>query len=446
MILGSDFNSSKKLLVLDKIKSKSNVLTYFDLKKDTIKNVNNVLSYDLTHSIGNFLHNIEVSDFIDGNRKKAIKDDLIISRLRSYLKEIAVVQHNEIQQVFSSEYLVYRPKTKLITSNTLMVFCLTKYVQTILNYSQSGSAHPRFFEFVLNELPVPKVLISINKAIDTLLNKAYELRSQSIKSYKDAKGQLLKKIELENFESKKTNNFQEINLSKSFGSTTRLDAEYYHPKPLFLIEQLKKKEYYLVKNIFDIGNGYAWKSKYFKEQGEGEPFVRIRNCKPGYIDNNTLTTLDSDYAKGEEVEKAKENDIVIGMDGIKYFYGSLIKKPVYVNQRVCHLTPKEDSEIDSELVLMIINSVIGQTQLMREMTIAQTVGHITNASIGNLIIPKLDKKISNEVSAKIKESHKLEKESLHLLEVAKKAVEIAIEENEETALQYIKLETSQNQC
>lgn len=247
---------------------------------------------------------------------------------------------------------------------------------------------------------------------------------------------------MQNFEAKETANYQEISLLKSFGSTTRLDAEYYHPKPLFLIDQLKEKEYHLVKELFDIGNGYAWKSKYFKEPGVGEPFVRIRNCKPGYIDNKDLTTLDSDYAKEEGVEKAKENDIVIGMDGIKYFYGSLIKQPVYVNQRVCHLKPKDYSEIDSELVLMIINSVIGQTQLMREMTIAQTVGHITNVSVGNLIIPKLDESIRNEISSKIKESHQLEKESLNLLKVAKKAVEIAIEENEEKALDYIYSNTS----
>jgi restriction endonuclease S subunit len=336
-------------------------------------------------------------------------------------------------------------KLRVLEKDKLNPFYFTSYFNSKFGIKQverlsTGNVQPWVSIFQIKKLMIPFLDINFQSEIERLIVQSHQHNLTSKSTFEDAKDTLLKRIGLQNFESKQTDNYQEISLSKSFSSTTRLDAEYYHPKPLFLINQLKQKEYHLVKHLFDIGNGYAWKSKYFKESGEGEPFVRIRNCKPGYIDNETLTTLDSEYANSEGVKKAKENDIVIGMDGIKYFYGSLIKEPVYVNQRVCHLRPKEGSEVDSELVLMIINSVIGQTQLMREMTIAQTVGHITNASVGNLIIPKLDEDVRNEISSKIKESHKLEKESLHLLEVAKRAVEIAIEENEEKALEFIKRE------
>lgn len=374
---------------------------------------------------------------------KVLKNDILISsigkgsigKVRMYLDDA-----ENISTV--SEVTVLRNTS--INPYFLCVYLQSKYGQNYIEKNITGSSGQLHLNTGnITDILVPNSLTKIGNAIELLLINAFLKDKLSKDNYSLSKEILLEQLGFENFESKKTDNYQEINLSESFISTTRLDAEYYHPKPLFLIDQLEKKEYYLVKELFDIGNGYPWRSKNFKEQGEGEPFVRIRNCKPGYIDNETLTTLDSDYAKGEKVEKAKPNDIVIGMDGIKYFYGSLIKEPVYVNQRVCHLTPKDDSKIDSELVLMIINSIIGQTQLMREMTIAQTVGHITNASVGNLIIPKLDEKIRNEVSAKIKESHRLEKESLHLLEVAKKAVEIAIEENEENALKYIKRETNE---
>ena len=341
-------------------------------------------------------------------------------------------------------------KLRVLEKDKLNPFFFTSYFNSKFGLKQverlsTGNVQPWVSIFQIRKLMIPVLDMDFQIEIERLIVQSHQDNLNSKTNFEDAKNTLLKTIGLQDFESKQTDNYQEISLSNSFSSTTRLDAEYYHPKPLFLIDQLKKKEYFLVKDLFEIGNGYSWKSKYFKEQGEGEPFVRIRNCKDGYIDNKNLTTLDSEYAKGENVEKAKENDIVIGMDGIRYFYGSLIKKPVYINQRVCHLTPKDDSEIDSELILMIINSVIGQTQLMREMTIAQTVGHITNASVGNLIIPKLDEKIRNEVSAKIKKSHQLEEESLHRLEVAKRAVEIAIEGNEDIALEFILKETSLKQ-
>ncbi len=360
----------------------------------------------------------------------------IIGATEAIVGRTSIIQGNLLPANINQNIALIRVNPNKIEPNFLNIYLNTKFGRGLLYY------HSRQTEQVnLNCREVERILIPIFKKLEIKIKEIVLnieiLKTNSKSSYQEAKAILLQTIGLEGFESKITDNYQEISLSKSFRTTTRLDSEYYHPKPLFLIHQLKKKEYFLVKELFDIGNGYSWKSKYFKEKGQGEPFVRIRNCKPGYIDNENLTTLDSDYAKKEKVEKAKENDIVIGMDGIKYFYGSLITNPVYINQRVCHLTPKENSKIDSELVLMIINSVIGQTQLMREMTIAQTVGRITNASVGNLIIPKLEEKIRNEISGKIKESHHLEEESLRLLEVAKKAVEIAIEENEGTALKFI---------
>lgn len=362
------------------------------------------------------------------------KYDVVITRTGANFGQTALY-NIEDEAIGSSHTFILR--NSYFNQSYLAVFYNTEYGRKLIDKGMYGGSQPEIAPYYLSHIPIPDLSSVFQLEIEALVFQSENKINSSKESFNQSKNILLSAIELLDFESKETDNYQEISLSKSFNSTTRLDAEYYHPKPLFLIDQLKKKKYYLVKELFDIGNGYSWKSKYFKEQGEGEPFVRIRNCKPGYIDNENLTTLDSEYAKGERVEKAQENDIVIGMDGIKYFYGSLIKEPVYVNQRVCHLRPKEDSEIDSELVLMIINSVIGQTQLMREMTIAQTVGHITNASVGNLIIPKLDDKIRDEVSIKIKESHQLEKEGLNLLEIAKKAVEIAIEENEENALIYI---------
>ena len=63
------------------------------------------------------------------------------------------------------------------------------------------------------------------------------------------------------------------------------------------------------------------------------------------------------------------------------------------------------------------------------------------AEIGDLSIPIIDYKTQQQISELIKQSFTLKKESEHLLEVAKRAVEIAIEENEEVALEFINMET-----
>ena len=55
----------------------------------------------------------------------------------------------------------------------------------------------------------------------------------------------------------------------------------------------------------------------------------------------------------------------------------------------------------------------------------------------NILVPLIEKKAQQEIAQLIEESFSLKKQSEYLLEVAKRAVEIAIEENEAAAMAYI---------
>jgi hypothetical protein len=55
----------------------------------------------------------------------------------------------------------------------------------------------------------------------------------------------------------------------------------------------------------------------------------------------------------------------------------------------------------------------------------------------NIIIPIINNNIQTKIEEKIKESFSLKESSKQLLELAKKAVEIAIEDGENEAMEYI---------
>ena len=57
---------------------------------------------------------------------------------------------------------------------------------------------------------------------------------------------------------------------------------------------------------------------------------------------------------------------------------------------------------------------------------------------------QLPEEIQTEIQTKVTESFSLRKQSKHLLECAKRAVEIAIEEDEETATKWLESETGEN--
>lgn len=210
---------------------------------------------------------------------------------------------------------------------------------------------------------------------------------------------------------------------------------FFHPRHDELEEHLLAGSHKRLGQIAEISSGFPWKSEYFLESDEhGEPFVRIRDCKPGLIATESLSRLDTAYPSScrlnaQPVAQAQRGDIIIGMDGVDYFYGGLVENPCYVNQRACRVSLTSDS-LPSEYLMLVINSIAGQSQLLRQMTIAQTVGHITNENVRDLIIPMAEENQIKEITQKVRDSFQAKVGARSLLERAKRAVEVAIEQDE----------------
>jgi len=420
-IFGSDFNSFRKQNALHKIKASSKVSDYFELHSNIVSNLSNVLSYDLTHTLGNFLHDIEISESIEGNRKLAQHGDFIISRLRSYLKEFAVVQSKNNKQVFSTEYLVYRPKTDKISSNTLLAFCLTNEVQTILNCSQYGTEHPRFYEFIFNELPLPDVLFNLNEKINALFDIAYKKREQSQTLYRQAEELLLETIGLKDFtpSQEKTNikTFKE-----SFLGTGRLDAEYYQPKYEEMIMHIETFETERLRKIVNIKKSIEPGSDAYET--EGIPFIRVSNLsKFGLTD----TDIYLDKAKFGNLDlQPKKDTILLSKDGsVGIAYKIEQDLDIITSGALLHLTVT-NKDFLPDYVTLVLNSEVVKMQAERDAG-GSIIQHWKPSEIEQVIIPKISMSIQQQISALIQESFALRKESERLLVEAKEMVEREIE-------------------
>lgn len=124
--------------------------------------------------------------------KKILKPgDVIISRLRPYLKQIAYVddifEENNILYLSSTEFFVLRSLKADVSISFLVPFLLSEPVQKVLNNSVEGSQHPRFKEEVLMNLQIPEKVISKKdilsiKVLDSL--KKYREYEREIMQYK----------------------------------------------------------------------------------------------------------------------------------------------------------------------------------------------------------------------------------------------------------------------
>ena len=142
-------------------------------------------NYDVTDALVSLLDAEKEPSFAAeiGSNKKTFKDgDVAISRLRAYLREIAVVRTgDDIPSVGSSEFIVLRPKKGQcdISPETLMVFLRSVPVQTILKWCQDGSQHPRFSEGDLLSVPVPTVVSGVSGQITTIVKESFTTRHQA---------------------------------------------------------------------------------------------------------------------------------------------------------------------------------------------------------------------------------------------------------------------------
>jgi restriction endonuclease S subunit len=122
--------------------------------------------------------------------KKVFKDgDVVVSRLRAYLKEIAVVKFTDkIPTVGSSEFIVLRPKRGGIAPESLMIFLRSTPVQTILKWCQDGSQHPRFSEGDLLSIPLPDAVVEVSPQIAEVVKKGFAARQRARQRWGAAKG------------------------------------------------------------------------------------------------------------------------------------------------------------------------------------------------------------------------------------------------------------------
>jgi type I restriction enzyme, S subunit len=80
--------------------------------------------------------------------------------------------------------------------------------------------------------------------------------------------------------------------------------------------------------------------------------------------------------------------------------------------------------------------MVGQLQLKKGCN-GTILTAINKDEFNKLVLPKVDEAVQSQIQQKVTESFGLRKQSKHLLECAKRAVEIAIEQNENTAIKWL---------
>ncbi|MCE8583383.1 restriction endonuclease subunit S [Bacteroides fragilis] len=222
---------------------------------------------------------------------------------------------------------------------------------------------------------------------------------------------------------------------KSFADFTasgRLDAEYYQPKYDDLFVHLKKYETKPLSQIATISKSIEPGSDAYQESGI--PFVRVSNLSKFGLSDPDIH-LDRATYETDEL-KPKKDTILLSKDGsVGIAYKLEQDLDAITSGAILHLKIT-DKEFLPDYLTLVLNSIIVKMQAERDAG-GSIIQHWKPSEIEQVIIPKLSGELQTQIAEKVQESFALKAESKRLLDLAKTAVETAIEHGEDKAIELL---------
>ena len=179
-------------------------------------------------------------------------------------------------------------------------------------------------------------------------------------------------------------------------------------------------------------------SEYYGDTGI--PFIRVSDVSKTGIDNpsimipeNIEPNIDRLYPKKDTILFSKDGSV-----GIAFKITEDMK--AVTSSALLHLRVNNTSEILPDYLTLVLNSEIVQLQAERDASGA-IIQHWKLSDIEKVVIPVLPYDMQFEIAKKVQQSFLLREKANDLIQIAVKAVELAIEDSEEIASKWLEENT-----
>ena len=367
--------------------------------------------------------------------KYALKENDILVSVVGTLGNAALITKKDLPAIFSCKSTVLRPFD--INGAYLLVYINTKYGANLLLRKERGAIQKGLNLDDLKTVLIHKASSSFQLQIESLFTESLIKTELSKATYVNAENLLLETLGLANFQpSQEPVNVKSF--SESFGSSGRLDAEYYQPFYEEVEDIIKAKGYKSISEISKLINYGTVPTSPYTEDDSGIPYIKGMNLKNTDISKDKLDRINNT----EELPQkffTKKGDIIISQMGTVGDVGVVREEIGWLFASfTIRVRLKENSGYNPVFLGLYIQNIAKPYYLYRNIAQASVRQNTDLPTIKNMYVPIVDSKKQREIAHLVEESFKLKKRSEHLLEVAKTAVEMAIEQDEETAIAYIK--------
>ncbi len=352
----------------------------------------------------------------------------IIGATEQIIARSAIVTEEYLPANINQNIVQIRINPQKAAPEYINTYLNTKYGKQYLIYMSRQTEQYNLNCKEVESVVVPILSDRFQEEIVQVVNKAQSHQSSSRLLYQKAEAVLVAALDIQATEQDRPV-LSVKHISESYLKSGRLDAEYYQPKYEAIAQKLNTNE-----TVFSLCKLY---DKNFVPQ-EKESYQYIELADVGQ--SGDISAVDIQYGsdlptRARRIVKAGQI-IVSSVEGSLQscalisdeYDGALCSTGFYVLDSDC---------INSETLLVLFKSEPIQA-LMKQRCSGTILTAISKDELLSMPLPMIDEDIQKVIAAKVQESFALRKQSKQLLEYAKQAVEMAIEQGEEAALEWLK--------
>jgi type I restriction enzyme, S subunit len=372
--------------------------------------------------------------------KSEVHPKTILLSMSGTIGDVAIASESLEYPINSNQDIAKIACPENLNPYYLYAFLSSYFGQNYLIREARGSVQQHVFLSQIENFPIPEFSEQFYEAIEGIIKLADSSDSKSCNAYQQAENSLLKKVGLADFEPS-TQNTNIKTFAQSFNASGRLDAEYYQPKYEEMVAKIEQQHHAKLADIVAIKKSIEPGSDAYAE--DGLPFIRVSDySKYGFTTpDKCLSDVFVQENKTQlENLKPKAGTILFSKDG-SVGAAYLLREDLdgVTSGAVLHLVIKRD-DILPEYLTLVLNSKLVQMQAERDAG-GSIILHWRVAEIENVVLPIIDLACQIKISQLVQQSFSLKVESERLLNVAKRAVEIAIEQDEAAGFTYIRQES-----
>ena len=391
------------------------------------------------NEIGNMLCNRHVLKYaeldIDEVNAYGLRDrDVLFNRTNSqaFVGRTGIFRQSTDEDIVFASYLVrIIPKPEIITPEYLTAYLNTKYgILDVKRRARISINQSNVNAKELRRVEIPLVSNELQARITLAFDTAFNLVQASEAEYHQAQIILHTELGLADWRPKHQASFVK-NYSKAWRAG-RLDADYFQPKYDELIASIRNYP-----GGWDtLGNLVHLRDKNFMLMDLTKyKYIELANVAANGEITDCMVALAEDLPTRAR-QKVSTGDVIVS--SIEGSLDSIALIDPGYDQSICstgfHVI--NSTSFNSETLLVLLKSMVGQLQLKKGCS-GTILTAINKDAFKQVVLPLVSEAAQTKIQDLVVESFALRQQSKRLLECTTRSVEIAIEQDEQTAIAFL---------